>query len=135
MSTEIINAEVTETGDSLYGVKIDVNGHSLIGDEPESMGSLNLGPAPYDLLLSALGECTAMTVRWFALQKQWPLDRVSVVLTHQKIDKKDHFTKQIKIEGQDLTPDQRTRLLAVAANCPVHKTLMSEVVIETSEAI
>lgn len=54
----MINAHIIETGDSLYGVQISVNGHKIIGDEPESYGSKNLGPAPYDLLLAALGECT-----------------------------------------------------------------------------
>ena len=127
-----IDAHIYETEDSLYSVNIEVNGHSLQGDEPESFGSKNLGPAPYDFLLASLGECTAITIRWFATQKNWPLEKVSVKLNHQKIDKKDHFTKHITIEGKDLTEKQFNALYDVGARCPVHKTLTSDVVIETT---
>ncbi len=129
--TKIINATVEETKDSLYSVKILVNNHQLIGDEPEDYGSKNLGPAPYDFLLAALGECATMTVRWLAIQKNWPLEKVEVHLTHEKKDKIDFFTKKIIIHGEKLTSEQRQKLQEVAVKCPVHKTLMSEVVIES----
>lgn len=132
MSEKKIEATITETGESLYAVAIEVNGHSLKGDEPESYGSKNLGPAPYDFLLAALGECTAMTIRWFAIQQKWPLDKVSVVMTHEKKDRQDYFTKHITIEGPELSAEQRQKLIDVAAKCPVQRTLTSDVVIETS---
>jgi len=103
-------AAIRETGASVFAVTIDVSGHHLIGDEPESAEGKNLGPAPYDLLTAALDECTAMTVRWYARQKNWPLDRVEVVMTHRKEDgqgdpgKTDVFTKQITLHGDSLTP-------------------------------
>lgn len=134
MSEKKIEATVTETGESLYAVKIDVNGHSFTGDEPESFGSKNLGPAPYDLLLASLGECTAMTVRWMALQQKWPLEKVSVELTHEKQGKQDVFTKKIAVVGDDLTVEQRQKLHDVAAKCPVHRTLTSDVIIETLDS-
>ena len=132
MSDAIIKAHVSETTDSLYSVEINTNGHTLVGDEPESYGSKNLGPAPYDLLLAALGECTAMTIRWFAIQKNWPLEKVTVELTHSKVEGKDTFTKDIRILGDDLTEEQRQKLHDVAAKCPVQKTLLSDVAIETT---
>lgn len=128
-----ISAHVMETGESAYAVSIDVNGHTLKGDEPESFGGGNLGPAPYDMLLAALGECTAMTVRWYAIQQKWPLDKVEVTLTHQKIDKVDTFEKQITVHGDQLTPEQRKKLVDVAAKCPVHRTLEGKVIIRTLE--
>lgn len=86
MSNEAkLNATVAETGESLYAVNINVSGHTLKGDEPVASGGGNLGPAPYDLLLAALGECMAMTVRWYAKQQNWPLEKVEVNLTYQKI--------------------------------------------------
>ncbi len=126
-----ITGYVTETGESAYAVSIDVNGHTLKGDEPVSFGGGNSGPAPYDLLLAALGECTAMTVRWYALQQKWPLEKVEVKLSHQKIDKVDTFEKQIIIHGEKLTAEQRSKLIDVAAKCPVQRTLQSDVVIHT----
>jgi putative redox protein len=122
---------VAETGESTYAVSIDVNGHTLKGDEPKSFGGRNLGPAPYDLLLAALGECTAMTIRWYALQKKWPLDKVEVKLMHQKIDKVDTFEKHITVYGDQLTEEQRKKLVEIAAKCPTQRTLEGKVAIRT----
>jgi putative redox protein len=127
----IITAHVIETGESTYAVNINVSGHTLKGDEPVASDGGNLGPAPYDMLLAALGECTAMTVRWYAKQQNWPLEKVEVTLTHQKLDKVDTFEKQVVVHGDALTPDQRKKLVDVAAKCPVQRTLESDVVIRT----
>jgi putative redox protein len=48
-------------------------------------GGLDSGPGPYDLLLAALGACTAMTLRLYADRKQLPLTRVQVRLRHNRI--------------------------------------------------
>lgn len=127
----LTTSHIEETSESAYAVSINVNGHTLKGDEPVSLGGGNLGPAPYDLLLAALGECTAMTVRWYALQKKWPLEKVEVKLSHQKINKVDTFEKQVIVHGDSLTAEQRQKLVDVAAKCPVQRTLESEVVIRT----
>jgi putative redox protein len=128
---ELKTAHITETGESAYAVSIAVSAHTLKGDEPISFGGGNLGPAPYDLLLAALGECTAMTVRWYAIQQKWPLEKVEVKLSHQKIDKVDTFEKQVIVHGDALTDEQRQKLVNVAAKCPVQRTLESDVVIRT----
>jgi len=41
----------------------------------------------------------------------------------------DHISKKLKFVG-DLTEEQKIRLKEIASKCPVHKTLLSEVVIE-----
>jgi putative redox protein len=128
---ELITAHVEETGESAYAVSISVSGHTIKGDESVSFGGGDLGPAPYDLLLSALGECTAMTVRWYAKQQNWPLEKVEVKLSHQKINKVDTFEKQVIVHGDQLTPEQRKKLVDIAAKCPVQRTLQSDVVINT----
>lgn len=134
MSDNKTEATIAETGESLYSVEINVSGHKIIGDEPVSFGSKNLGPAPYDLLLASLGECTAMTIRWFANQQAWPLDHVQVSVTHEKQGKQDVFTKQIIIKGNGLSDEQRQKLHDVGAKCPVHKTLASDVIINTVDS-
>ena len=132
MSNEAkLSATVAETGESLYAVNINVSGHTLKGDEPLASGGGNLGPAPYDMLLAALGECTAMTVRWYAKQQNWPLEKVEVNLTYQKLDKVDVFEKEVIVHGDALTPDQRKKLVDVAAKCPIQRTLESDIVIRT----
>lgn len=126
-----IHAYVAETGESPYAVDIEVSGHRFKGDEPIDTGGGNLGPAPYDTLLAALGECTAMTVRWYAIQQKWPLEKVEVELTHHKQDKTDIFTKQVIIHGNALSGEQRKKLMGVAARCPVQRTLEGTPVIHT----
>ena len=140
LSEEPTTALVIETGESAFSVSIDVSGHKLVGDEPVAKGGNDLGPAPYDLLLAALGECTAMTVRWYARQQNWPLERVEVAVAHAKggaagkSTKADHFTKTIRVTGQDLTEEQRDKLIAVASRCPVQRTLEGTPVITTLSA-
>lgn len=131
MTERIIHAHITETGESAYAVDISVSGHRLIGDEPVDAGGGNLGPAPYDLLVAALGECTAMTVRWYAIQQKWPLDKVEVKLTHRKEGKQDVFEKSIALHGDSLTDEQHSKLIEIAAKCPVQRTLEGTPVIQT----
>lgn len=114
----------------------------LAADEPVSAGGTDTGPAPYEYLLSALGACTAMTLRIYARQKQWPLHKVTVRLTHDRIHAEDCATcetkegkldwidRDIQVEGP-LDEAQRQKLLQIADRCPIHRTLTSEVVIRT----
>ena len=73
-------------------------------------------------------------MRWFAIQRNWPLDKVEVALTHEKVERQDVFHKTVVIVGDDLTEEQKDKLIKVAAKCPVHKTLTSDVSIETTLA-
>ncbi len=141
---EKITAHIVENGKSAYAVDINVSGYDLQGDEPQPMGD-DLAPAPYDFLLAALGECTAMTVRWYARKQNWPLDRVEINISHQKVNasdlaeaeensgKIDFFEKEVIVYGDDLTSEQRKKLVDIAAKCPVQRTLQSKVVIRTLE--
>ncbi len=136
---------VTETHQGRFQQAIAVGPHRLTADEPVDAGGLDTGPNPYDLLLAALGACTAMTVRLYAEHKKLPLEQVSVTLRHQKIhaaDCESCETKEGKIDRIDRTiafagnldAAQRRRLLEIADKCPVHRTLTSEIDIRTAEA-
>lgn len=133
---------VAEAGSGRYTQTVRVGRHALVADEPAAAGGNDLGPSPYDLLLAGLGACTAMTLRMYAAQKQWPLEQVAVDLRHEKIHatdceacetkdgKVDRIERVIRVEG-DLDQAQRQRLLEIANKCPVHRTLHSEVFIPT----
>ena len=113
----------------------------LIADEPESLGGRDEGMAPYELLLSSLGACTAMTLRMYADRKQLPIREIEVHLTFEKIKPEDcesctpeeiagkteiqHISRIIYVTGE-LTTEQEDRLKHIATRCPVHLTLHSD---------
>jgi uncharacterized OsmC-like protein len=134
---------VTVQGDaSGFAQHIQVGPYELLVDEPLEVGGTATGPSPYDLLLAALGACTSMTIALYARRKNWPLQRVSVELAHSKVHAADcldcltqeglldRIDKRVSLEG-NLTPEQHARLLEIGSKCPVHGTLLSEVVIHS----
>lgn len=135
------HAAVTETGDSAFAVRMRMGGHELIGDEPAELGGGGLGPSPYEMLSAALAECTTMTIRWYARQQDWPVERIDVAVTWSRktpagaTSPVDAFEKTITIHGPELTDDQRARLLNIAAKCPVQRTLESTPSITTLAAL
>lgn len=65
------------TGEGLR-TEVSAGGHTVVADEPESLGGTDAGPTHYDYRLAALGGCTAMTLRMYADCKGWPLGPVTV---------------------------------------------------------
>ena len=118
--------------------EIRAGAHGLLADEPVAAGGTDAGPDPYDLLLSALGACTSMTLRLYAGRKGWGLREVVVELDieHTYAEDCEHcedpramvqqISRRITLHG-DLDDEQRTRLREIAAKCPVHKTLVAGV--------
>jgi len=136
---------VRETRHGKFQQSIALGPHHLIADEPLSAGGDDSGPGPYDLLLAALGACTAMTLRLYADRKALPLDLATVSLTHSKIHAQDcaecdtkaglidQLERVITLDGA-LDAGQRAKLMEIADKCPVHRTLTSEIRIVTREA-
>jgi putative redox protein len=118
-----------------YTSRVVAEGHTFIADEPAPAGD-DLGPTPYELLLAALGACTSMTLLMYARRNDWPLEAVSIDLTHDRVHAQDCeeceqesgrvevIRRSITLEG-DLDDEQRERLAYIATRCPVHKTLAS----------
>lgn len=136
MSEVIVTSQGNLRNEVRYGA-----GHAFVTDEPVAAGGEDAGPDPYTLLLGALGSCISMTVTLYARRKQWPLEKVTVHLRQNRIHSKDckecdqlkdgyihRIERSVTIDGP-LTDEQRARLHEIAGKCPVHKTLLSPIVI------
>lgn len=132
---------VQETGRGRYENAVLIGNDAFISDEPVAVGGGGKGPDPYEWVTAGLGACTSMTLRMYADRKKWPLESVSMTLTHAKDyaedcehceegRKVDIFDREIEIRG-DLDEAQRKRLLEIADKCPVHRTLHETVMVRT----
>jgi len=137
-------ADVVVRGDARsFRQEVVADKHHLIADEPGSAGGGDAGPDPYDYLLTALGVCTSMTVGLYARRKQIPLENITVSLRHSRIYAKDceecetkegmldRINVELDLTGP-LSAEQHDKLMEIAAKCPVHRTLTSEINIRLS---
>ena len=113
-----------------YAVSIDAGGHKIVADEPKNNGGANTGPAPYDLLLSSLGACTAITLRMYADRKQWDLQSVRVDLHYLHEGDQERIDRRLHLYG-NLSDEQRTRIGEIAERTPVTLTLKRGLPIKT----
>jgi putative redox protein len=84
-----------------------------------------------------------MTLRLYAQRKGMDLQRITVTLRHSRIHAEDctdcetkeglldRIEREIELTG-NLDEAQKLRLLDIANRCPVHRTLNSEIHIQTS---
>lgn len=125
-----------------FTTSIQTKNHSMVADEPPSIGGDDFGPSPYEYLNAGLVACTAMTLKMYAQRKNWDLKEVFVYVTHSRkhsddlgmnIEKPiylDHINKKLKFVG-DLDNAQKRRLKEIASKCPVHKTIANKVIFDT----
>ncbi len=130
---------VEETKRGKYENWVVAGDYRGIADEPLSFGGDGAGPTPYQYLSGALGACTSITMRMYADRKGWPVDKLSVSVSHEKIKTEDDsspmdvFSREISISG-DLDEVQRSKMLEIADKCPVHRTLHKVSAVRTTES-
>lgn len=126
-----------------FTTSIQTKNHAMIADEPVSIGGDDFGPSPYEYLNAGLVACTAITLKMYAQRKNWDLQEVFVYVTHSRKHSDDlglevnspkyldHISKKLKFIG-NLDSKQKQRLKEIASKCPVHKTLASKVIFDTT---
>ncbi len=120
-------ARIAETR---YRVDLKAGHHDLVADEHPDLGGQDAGPAPYELLLAALGACTSITLKMYAERKDWPLTAIDVSLLFTREGEQGRIERTLTLEG-DLDEAQRARLADIAERTPVTLTLKSGVEINT----
>lgn len=133
------------TGHGKFGTEVHTPSHRFVADEPKSYGGDDTGPTPYDLLLAALGTCTAMTMKMYAERKGLPFEGTRIALRHERNHEEDcehavsgedgaqiqALIRTITLLGDELTEEDRAKLIAIADKCPVHKTLEGHLHVHT----
>lgn len=136
---------VASIGRDHYKTLISRGDMTWDADEPVPYGT-DTAPSPYDFLLSALGGCIVMTLRMYIDRKGWDVESIQVKLTQNRIHAKDciecesddgyiHLIeKELFIKG-NINEAQHKRINEIANKCPVHKTLLNEIKIESKSSV
>jgi putative redox protein len=103
--------------------------HTITADEGPELGGKDAGPAPYDLLTSALGACTAITLRMYAERKKWPVMGVRAEIHYVRDGDAERIDRTLFIDGADA--DQKKRMAEIAERTPVTLTLKKSMPITT----
>jgi putative redox protein len=119
-----------------YTYEVQIDGHTLIADEPEHAGGANRGPSPTRLLAGSLASCTAITVQMYAERKGWDVGGIEVVvdMEYGKPSLPRSFLVTVKLP-KELSDERRQRLGAIAARCPVHRVITGVAEAEVEDRI
>ena len=116
-----------------YVTSIATGHHKLTADEGPDLGGKDAGPAPYDLLTSALGACTVITLRMYAERKKWPVTAVHADIHFVREGDRQRIDRVLTIEGA-VDGEQKKRMADIAERTPVTLTLKGGLEIKTTLA-
>lgn len=123
-----MKAIARRTARNAFTHRIDVRQHQILIDEPTEHGGEDDGPSPQELLAASLASCTAVTMEMYAKRKGWDIGPVEVQCEYAPAERGCVTTfKLITRLPSGCTEEQIERLRAIAAKCPVHRTLDGEV--------
>jgi len=120
-------------GEKNYLVELNTTNHTIMVDEPESLGGSDSYPNPAQYLLSALASCTAITIKMYAKNKGWDVGKISVdVKLKEKLVDGKRIKKMVKAVGfeNQLESSQIERLLIIGSKCPISKLLEQPIEME-----
>jgi putative redox protein len=110
---------------------ISVRDHKLTADEPTDHGGEDAGPSPQELLAASLASCTAITMKMYADRKGWDVGDMTVDVDYEPAQRGSPTRFRMNVQmPKELPEEQRERLMQIAAKCPVHRVLESEVMFD-----
>lgn len=108
--------------------RIEIRDHGMTVDEPGDKGGHDEGPSPQELLAASLASCVAITIEMYAQRKGWELGALEVECEYATADRgaTTQFNLVLRLPSS-YSDEQVERVRAIAAKCPVHRTLEGEV--------
>jgi putative redox protein len=113
-----------------YLAEAKIRTHFVVTDVPVSDGGEDTAPTPVEYLLTAIGGCVAITLRMYAARRSWDVGEITVNVFQLKDEQGSYLMEEISFEN-DITEDQRKRLLVFAGKCPVARMVKGETRIES----
>jgi putative redox protein len=121
-----------DLGSAGFATSLQSGKHHLRADEGEALGGQDLGPAPFDLVLSGLGACTSITLQMYAKKKGWVIDALEVDLRLSRSEGEMWIDRKIHLSGPGQA--ELVRMAEIAERTPVTLALKSGMQIRTSLA-
>ena len=121
---------VATIGKDNYSTSLQNGVHTVFSDEPAEIGGKDTAPSPGDYLRMSLASCTAITLKMYADRKGFKIDEIKVEVRTGQAEGKTIFYCQVFLSG-DLDKAQRSRMLAIANACPVHKMLINPIAVQS----
>jgi putative redox protein len=116
--------------------EVDLDGgHELIVDEPADRGGSDTGPRPTQLLAASLAGCTAITIEMYADRKGWDVGAMEVTVEMEYEGPVPSLFNVSLALPEQLDDEQRRRLLAIAARCPVHRVIAGQTRVLVAERV
>jgi putative redox protein len=109
------------------------NGQFLM-DEPENVGGKDLGMDPFSTLMASLAGCTLSTLRMYIDRKEWIIPEINISLNLYQ-ETEGELTTTIKRNitfSEEVSTEQKERLLIIADKCPISKLLKGKITINTT---
>lgn len=120
------------TGAADFEMTAQIRNHLIAFDEPLESGGQDKGPSPMEMVCASLAACTVITIKMYLNHKHWATEGISAEVSHTKDDAgKNVFKRSITVRGS-FDAEQKSRILAIANKCPVHKVLEAGNTIETT---
>lgn len=98
------------------------NGSAQWSADSVAAGGKDGAPDPHDLLDSALGACTVLTLQMYAKRRAYALTSIAVNVTRHEEGGLYQLQRKITLGG-DLDDSSRADLLRIAEKCPIHRAL------------
>ena len=117
-----------------YAQILRIGNHTLAADMSVASGGKDSAPGAHEYFDAALAVCKTLTATWYAKKNGIPLERVESHVTRDASEERaGKYVLKVRLAFHGpITDEQRTRIYAAVARCPVHKLMTTtEVIIET----